>query len=109
MRLLFKIRNEVLREPSAERKDGAARCTNDDVRANSARPADLILQQAAADAYQSEDHGDLNADGDGAQEGPDGPVPQILENEFVDHLPMGAEALVRTNCSYILVDACGAA
>ncbi len=85
MRLfVYDHRNELSWHADTERNHGTTWRADYDIGPHTFRSPGLLIQHARAQAHQSEDHGDLNADGDHAEQRSDRPMLQVLDNQFID-------------------------
>src|SRR5258708_15857913 len=85
MRLLvYDDRNEFSGHADTERNHGTTWWADYDVGSYTLRSPGLFVQHACAQANQSEDHGDLNANGDDAEQRSNRPVLQVLDDQFID-------------------------
>src|ERR1051326_6922567 len=66
--------------------DGAARSAHDDIGADSARAALLLLEHAVAQTDKSQHHGDLNCDRNNAEQRPHRPVRTLRSEEHTSEL-----------------------
>src|SRR6266853_4540963 len=76
--------NTVGGHADTERYDGTTWWADYDIRSNTLRSPGLLIEHHRAQANQSEDHGDLNANGYDAEQGSNRPVLQVLDNQFID-------------------------
>ena len=84
VRLLFDSIGNAGRHAAAHGDNRTAGSSDQNVGADATRPAGLIIQHSIAQADQGENHGHLNSDSKHAQQRPDGTMPQVFDNEFID-------------------------
>ena len=77
---------------SGKTNDRGARRLHPDIGADALRAVDGIVEHALAQANHREDHGDLEADGEGAERGAQLAVFEVFENEAVDQDAVGPSA-----------------
>ncbi len=78
VRLLADQSHDALRHVARKRQHGAAGRPHQDIRAGAPRVSGDVPEHALAHAHQREDHGDLNPNGDGAEQSSHRPVLEIF-------------------------------